>query len=612
MNAQETYPALDDLLRSLSLTGERADVECKASAWQLPDDVWETVSAFSNTAGGTLLLGVAEREGRYQVAGLLDAPRVQHDLASGLRDRMNVPVPAQVELLVVHVAGEERVLLSAYVPEAMPYQKPIYLRRGGLDRGCYKRVAGHDMPCTEEDLARYFQERSLVSADMTPVPMARREELDPKQIRALRQLLDTRDPTNPVLAYDDDDLLLAYGATVQPAGQEEALPTAAGVLVFGTPALIQRCFPAFRVDLIEVEGTEWVTAPTERGAGRAFQGPLLQVARDVLRLLRQEIPERFALRPGEAQRMADPMHVALREALHNALMHQDYRTHRPTQVRRYADRLEIENPGASLRDPERLGEPGSELRNPRIAQVFYEIGWAEIKGTGIRAMQQAMDELGLTPPTFESDPQDRAFRVTFYRHHFMDNADLAWLARYSDLELGADEQKALVYARKTGRVDNAAYRRLNHTDTLTASRALTRLESLNLLERSEQRRGPGVYYTLPDQKGSTDQAAAPVTRQVTHQITGHSERELTTLLAGRKRLSHQEMSDVIVTLCTWRPHTARELAERLHRNFKYVRDAYLAPLVREGRLERTGAANDPHVAYRAVGETEDKGKGGAR
>ena len=74
-------------------------------------------------------------------------------------------------------------------------------------------------------------------------------------------------------------------------------------------------------------------------------------------------------------------------------------------------------------------------------------------------MQQAMDQLGLTPPTFESDPQDRAFRVTFYRHHFVDSSDLAWLERFDDLDLSTEEQKILVYARKTGRVDNATYRR---------------------------------------------------------------------------------------------------------------------------------------------------------
>ena len=226
MNGAEISISWEKLLRNLSLTGERTEIECKESAWRLPDDIWETVSAFSNTAGGTLLLGVAERGGRFEIAGLIDAPRIQHDLASGLRDRMNVPIPAQVELLVVPVDDKEHVLLSAYIPEALPYQKPIYVRRKGLDRGCYKRVAGHDMPCTEDDLARFFQARSLISADMMPVPMARREELDPEQIRALRQLLATRDPTNPVLAYDDDDLLRAYGALIQPEGQMETTPTA--------------------------------------------------------------------------------------------------------------------------------------------------------------------------------------------------------------------------------------------------------------------------------------------------------------------------------------------------------------------------------------------------
>jgi len=48
----------------------------------------------------------------------------------------------------------------------------------------------------------------------------------------------------------------------------------------------------------------------------------------------------------------------------------------------------------------------------------------------------------------------------------MDESDLAWLERFGDLSLGTEEQKGLVYARKTGRVDNAAFRSINHTDTL--------------------------------------------------------------------------------------------------------------------------------------------------
>ena len=61
---------------------------------------------------------------------------------------------------------------------------------------------------------------------------------------------------------------------------------------------------------------------------------------------------------------------------------------------------------------------------------------------------------------------------------------------------GLWRQNGVFLCPQDGHADNAAYRSLNHTDTLSASRALTHLEGLGLLERSEQRRGPGVYYTL--------------------------------------------------------------------------------------------------------------------
>ncbi|MBN2006289.1 MAG: putative DNA binding domain-containing protein [Anaerolineae bacterium] len=596
MTETQTYPTLENLLRDLDILGEGTQMECKASLWQLPQDLWETVSAFANTDGGVILLGVTERRGRFEVAGLLELEKQQHDLASGLRDMLNIPIPARVTAHRVPTAGEDRVVLSIYVPEALRYQKPIYVRRAGLDKGCYKRVSGEDMPCTEDDLARYFQDRALISPDMTPAPLARREELDPAQVRAFRQLLATQDPTRRVLAYDDDAFLEAYGALISDG--EQWLPTLAGVLLFGTPELIRRCFPAFQVDLIEIEGTEWVASPTDRGASRSFQGPLLDLARDLLRVLRQEIPERFALTPGEVQRMVDPMYVALREALHNALMHQDYRIHRPTQVRRFADRLEIENPGASLKDPDRLGEPGSELRNPRIAQIFYEIGWVERKGTGIRAMQEAMEQLNLTPPTFESDAPDRSFRAIFYRHHFMDEDDLQWLETFRAHALNVADQKALVYARKTGQVDNAAYRSLNRVDTLSASRALTQLEASGLLQRSEQRRGPGVYYTLTQAPEPTPDT--PDTTPDTQDL------HLLNQLQAGTRLSKAKLQDLIMHLCRERSYTARALAEILQRNPEYLRRVYLTPLVQQGRLQRSGAPNDPNVTYKTNPITNDE------
>ena len=75
-------------------------------------------------------------------------------------------------------------------------------------------------------------------------------------------------------------------------------------------------------------------------------------------------------------------------------------------------------------------------------------------------------------------------------------------------------------------------RSLNHTDTLTASRALTHLEGLGLLQRSEQRRGPGVYYTLAGEAAETP----PITPKSTPEVTPKTKAELLRLLAEGKRL----------------------------------------------------------------------------
>ncbi|MFQ5340720.1 MAG: hypothetical protein ACE5F6_04145, partial [Anaerolineae bacterium] len=95
--------------------------------------------------------------------------------------------------------------------------------------------------------------------------------------------------------------------------------------------------------------------------------------------------------------------------------------------------------------------------------------------------------------------------------------------------------------------------------------------------------------------------------QVTPQVTT----ELSRLLAEGKRLSRDEMIELLVALCAEHPRTARELAQLLHRNMKYLRDTYLSPLVREGRLQLTGPPNDPNVAYRAAGQPEAE-RGGNR
>jgi len=66
-------------------------------------------------------------------------------------------------------------------------------------------------------------------------------------------------------------------------------------------------------------------------------------------------------------------------------------------------------------------------------------------------------------------------------HHFLEEEDVAWLARFRSLELSDEMLKALVFVRERGRINNATYRDLVQCHPPDATRDLRRLCELGLL-----------------------------------------------------------------------------------------------------------------------------------
>ena len=84
---------------NLEIYRENNRIEAKKAQGGLPHSIWETYSAFANTQGGTIILGVKERNGEFEPNGLSDADidKLQKDFWSGARNKNTICMPASAK-----------------------------------------------------------------------------------------------------------------------------------------------------------------------------------------------------------------------------------------------------------------------------------------------------------------------------------------------------------------------------------------------------------------------------------------------------------------------------------------------------------------------------------
>lgn len=592
-----------DLLSELNDSDESPRIEAKR-ARELGKSVMETVIAFANEpglGGGHLLLGVNcavndKGDTRYWAEGVPDPDKVQKDLATQCASMLSTVL--RPEMAVERVDGQT--LIVVFVPEADPSQKPVYLQATGLPKGAYRRVGSTDQRCVDEDLwVLRGASQPAFGPDMALLPDARMDDLDPNAIAEYRRLRAQANPQAEELSYGNDEMLEALSA-VRRVGAE-LKPTLAGLVLFGKAMALRRLLPALRLDYVRVVGTQWVDDPEQRFQSVDIRQPLMLALPKAEASVVDDLPKGFRLPEGALQSRQEPMlpRKVIREALANAVMHRSYQDHSPIQIVRYSNRIEILNPGFSLKDMASLGTPGSRLRNPAIAAVLHEINWAETKGSGVRTMRRLADDAGLPLPEFSSDRQKNEFKVTLFLHHLLTEEDYAWLKSLTGDTVSADEAKALIYARETGAVDNTACRDFSGLDTLQASNLLRRLRDRGLLEK--QGAGNRTHYTLhvsgepPDphpEQGRLNLEGGKLVHEGGKLATQGGKRNLPPLpetLARRlpgegQRLSTTALRSLIRDLCGWHPLRSEELADFLRKDQKYLRNKHLSALVQAGEL----------------------------
>src|SRR4030095_16411165 len=93
-------------------------------------------------------------------------------------------------------------------------------------------------------------------------------------------------------------------------------------------------------------------------------------------------------------------YIAMREALVNVFIHQDYSdSSAAAQIEIQSERSTFFNPGRSLVSGTALLEGGkSQARNPLIARALRLIGFAELAGSGLRELQRVWRNAKRRPP----------------------------------------------------------------------------------------------------------------------------------------------------------------------------------------------------------------------
>lgn len=141
-----------DMFEYLSEYQEDNRIEAKRAQGGLPHSLWETYSAFANTKGGVILLGVAEAEDKSLYSVPLSSPET---LVEGFWRAVNDPKIASVNLLrpedVQIVKSGKNRMIVIFVRPAPEALKPVYVG-GDLYEGAYYRSGEGDCRYTHAQI----------------------------------------------------------------------------------------------------------------------------------------------------------------------------------------------------------------------------------------------------------------------------------------------------------------------------------------------------------------------------------------------------------------------------------------------------------------------------
>ena len=385
---------------------ENNRLEAKAAAVGLPKSLWATYSAFANTNGGIILLGVTEdAQHQLHVEGVNDADALVIDFWNIINNqsKISINVLNDKDVIVREFDGKKIIIIS--VPRAQRYDKPIYL--DGNLFSSYKRNGEGDYRCTKEVIQAMLRDASPKTQDMLVLGNMNLDVFDKDTIKRYRIRMQGIRPGHVWEALEDVDFLYRIGAVGRDA-DGKLHPTAAGLLMFGYEYEIVREYPHYFLDYREKldDDTRWSDRFVSSSGD--WSGNIYDFYFRVYNRIAQSVKVPFAL-DGISRIDDTELHKALREALANTLINADYYGNTGVVIERNITSITMTNAGTFRIDLDEAINGGiSDPRNSGLIKMFGLINIGERAGSGLPMIFKAWTGTDFAMPDItEKENPDR-------------------------------------------------------------------------------------------------------------------------------------------------------------------------------------------------------------
>lgn len=402
----------DDIKRLID-GGETDAVEFKSAQGGVPASFWESYSAFANTDGGVIVLGIGESNGKRHVAGVADADKLVADIWNAATNPQRVSANVLFNRQVYKAEFKGKALVVVEVPRAERTERPVHVGQD-VFRGTFRRNGEGDYRCGREAVEAMIRDRCPETADNCLLEDMTIADLDKDSIARYRLMFGQSKPEHAWTRIPDDEFLVKIGAARKDA-RGVVRPMLAGLVCFGDFVTISNVLPDYFLDYREclADGSRWTDRVAAHDA--TWSGNIIDFYFRIYDKITSSVKVPFLLNDRGLRINETKVHKALRELLANALIHADYHGRQGIVIEKRFKRLMFRNPGCLRMSRDAAIAGGrSDARNSRIFNIFALIDIGERSGTGLSDIFATWKECGYERPTITETYQPDQLSVVVF------------------------------------------------------------------------------------------------------------------------------------------------------------------------------------------------------